>query len=144
MLPAISVRLAFFVAVNVQGTHRIWWHFIPKDSVRCFRTVVELMFKAFAIFSLKDEDPLLAPLQHSHAVPHQASFPVAGRLNDPLSRINFLDSVVHLGSLNGIQTKIFIPPVNDFRPLRAFLHEELDTASLLHIYEKRHFRSMPG
>jgi hypothetical protein len=50
MLPAISLRLTFCDAVNVWGIHRISSHFIPKDFVKWFRTVVELMFKAFAIF----------------------------------------------------------------------------------------------
>jgi hypothetical protein len=50
MLCAISALLVLGAAVNVLGTRRIWYHFIPKDVVKWFHTIVELMFKAFATF----------------------------------------------------------------------------------------------
>jgi hypothetical protein len=58
MLPFISLHLAFCATVNVWQSHRIWQHLISKDLVKWLRTIVVLMFKAFAIVSLKRVDHL--------------------------------------------------------------------------------------
>jgi hypothetical protein len=72
----------------------------------------------------------------SHPGSHPAPFTVTGRLKDPFSGFNLLDPVIHLRSLKGISTIMFVQCVNDFRAFHAFLHEEFDKVSLFHFHEK--------
>jgi hypothetical protein len=43
---------------------------------------------------------------------------------------------MHLRSLGGISTIIFIQPVNDFHPFDALPHEKLDNVPQLHFHDK--------
>jgi hypothetical protein len=74
MLSTSSAYLAFCAAVDVQGTLRIWQHFIPKDSVKWSGPVVELMLKAYAIFLVERRRSSLS------AFAMQSSSPSSGAL----------------------------------------------------------------
>jgi hypothetical protein len=58
MLPAIALLLAFCATADVWGSHHMRRHVLPIDLINWFRTIMERMFKVFAILSLKGEDSL--------------------------------------------------------------------------------------
>jgi hypothetical protein len=98
--------------------------------VKWLRTIVVLMFKAFAIVSLKRVDHLWAPSQYSHPVPHLVPFPVTKCLKDPFSPISPPLSSDTLASVERHLSN------SDFHPVHAFLHEELDNIPLRHFFDK--------
>jgi hypothetical protein len=75
---AISRRLAFYGATKVCGTHRTWSPFIPKDLIKWFCTIIELMLKVFAVFLVGRRGSSLNAFQCNYSVPHLVPFPVAG------------------------------------------------------------------